>query len=166
MLSKMKSLLIVDDEQALVEIISEIAEEYFDTIHVAYNGAQALELLKEHKFSIILSDISMPEMTGDVFLKKIRLLGFTTPIVFLTGNSSKDLAIEALKLGAADFLEKPFDTEHLIQTLHLAVEVEEHKRNIIELELTHPNKPDFVRSEKKLLGIKHAARTMNNKKSG
>lgn len=159
MSSKPKSLLIVDDEKDLAEVISTITAEHFEKIYLAYDGASAIEILKNNEISLILCDILMPAMTGNTFLKNIRVLGYETPLVFLTGNSNKVLAIEALKLGAADFLEKPFEPDHLVRTLQLALEVEEHRKNLLEIQTAHPEKLDLLRCEKKLLGIKQASRT-------
>lgn len=160
-MSKQKNLLILDDEKDIAEVISELAEDEFDNIFMASDGGHALEILKNTKISVILSDISMPLMTGDVFLKKMRALGYTMPIVFLTGHGTKELAIAALKLGASDFLEKPFNKEHLLHSLNMAIDVEEHKRKLIEIEVKHPdNKEELIANEKKFLGIKQAARTL------
>lgn len=134
---KIQSLLIINDEKDLVEMVSDVAEKYFETVHLAFDGNQAVDVLKDNEINLILCDISMVAMNGDIFLKKIRLMGNPTPIVFITSSSTKNVAIDALKLGAAYFLEKPFKTEHLVQFLNLTIELENHRKKIAELKPRH-----------------------------
>lgn len=156
-MNKYPSLLIVDDEVDLAEIIKDIASELFEQVHVCYNGQDALNFLDKNTVSIILSDISMPTMTGDAFLQRLRARGVFTPVVFLTGNATKEVAITAVKLGATDFLEKPFDPAQLLKTLELSIQIEEHKKNVNTIEaVSEGMDPDVLRSEKKALGIKQA----------
>lgn len=161
--TKLKSLLIVDDEKDLAEVIKEIAEDHFEKIFICNDGQEALKFLAQHhkEISVILSDISMPGLSGDQMLQRLRGQGILAPLVFLTGNASKEVAIQALKLGASDFLEKPFSADHLVRTLQLAVEIEEHKKNLYDLEKSGTQvDPQVLRSEIRTLGIKQAARSV------
>lgn len=160
MTKKEKVLLVIDDEKDLAEVIREIVEGHFDRVEICHNGAQALEFLKTNEVSVILSDITMPEMTGDQLLRKMRMIGCLTPIIFLTGNATKDVAISALKLGAVDFLEKPFDPLKLIDTLEIALSIERHKGDIASLERSENPDAAMLRSEKRSLGLKQAIRDL------
>lgn len=117
-----KKFLIVDDEEAIREILSMYLEELdYDTI-TACDGVEGLEMLKEHNPDVVVSDYTMPNMDGIEFLSKARHYGYNLPFIVLTGNGSKDVALKALQLGAFDFLEKPFDADHLISLFQTAME--------------------------------------------
>lgn len=104
-------LLIVDDEEDIRDILADIVKPLTENIKMASNGQQAVDLVKSGGIDAILSDINMPVMDGLEMLYTIREQGFETPVVFITGYADKNTAIEALRLGATDFLEKPFDNK-------------------------------------------------------
>lgn len=112
-----KRLLIVDDEHEIVEMLSDELASPNLQILKATNGAEALATIRslnpDQRLDAILSDLNMPKLSGIELLKTIRSDGLDTPVVFLTGYGDKDTAIEALKFGAFDFLEKPIDMEVL-----------------------------------------------------
>lgn len=101
------NLLIVDDEQMIVERISMLLEDVADTIFTAYNGVEALAVIKEQKVHCIICDINMPKMTGVEVLRRIRAQNNPVPFIFYTAHGSEELMREALKYGAFDFLSKP-----------------------------------------------------------
>lgn len=102
-------ILVVDDEADIREILGmQIQDLGFEFVE-AENGQQALELIENSSVDVVISDISMPKMNGIDFLRNCRLNGFDKPFIVLTGNATKSTALEALRLGAFDFLEKPFN---------------------------------------------------------
>jgi DNA-binding NtrC family response regulator len=105
--------LIVDDEEQLVEFLKYILEERNFEVVTAYNGLDALEILKMHQINFVLSDITMPGLTGLELLSKVRRQNIAAPFIFLTGNSSSDSLIKAVRLGATDFILKPFELDDL-----------------------------------------------------
>jgi DNA-binding NtrC family response regulator len=115
-------ILIVDDEEDLRDVLAYQLKPLAAEIMTAENGRVAFELVKKNAFSVILSDISMPEMNGLEFLAQLRQAGFETPFVILTGFGDKTKAIEALRLGAFDFIDKPWDPEKLRETVRNALE--------------------------------------------
>jgi len=109
----MSNILIVDDEQSYRQLLSLVFEGDGHTIRTAANGLEALQLLKEGPADVVISDVRMPDMDGIEMLRAIRE---TTPdlgIVFMTAFASVEAAREAFKLGADDFIQKPFDVEEL-----------------------------------------------------
>lgn len=114
-------ILIVDDEEDLRDVLAYQLRSLDAEIVMAASGRAALEAVKNSNFDAILSDISMPEMNGLEFLAQLRALGFETPFVFLTGFGDKAKAVEALRLGAFDFLEKPWEPEQLRNTMSKAI---------------------------------------------
>lgn len=115
------SLLIVDDELGITSILSKVLKKYVTEIHTANHAKDALALLKAGDFDAVLSDINMPEMSGLDLLAQVRHMGMETPFVFLTGYADKEKAYEALRLGATDFLEKPFQPEVITDVILKAV---------------------------------------------
>src|SRR4051812_43168740 len=100
------SLLIVDDEELILEILLEALTPLHVECHTATNGREALAFLAKTRPHAVLSDIHMPEMDGFELLANATALGVEVPFVFLTGYGDKEKAITALRLGALDFLEK------------------------------------------------------------
>lgn len=144
-------LLVVDDEEQLLEIlVAELGELELPRgfqISTAKNGADALELIGKHPFEAVLTDIMMPVMSGLEFLHHARAAGHELPVIFLTGAINKDKAIEALRLGAFDILEKPWDREQLahavIQALTLGDQIRTWNAKIRSAELT-PLKQSYL----------------------
>ena len=121
-------ILLVDDEADLIDILKvDIESVGYETL-TASNGQEALNIMKQVKegklwVDAILSDINMPIMNGLVFLKELRTLGLDTPFVFFSGYGDKEKTIEALRLGALDFLEKPYDPDVLLATMKKAADL-------------------------------------------
>jgi len=122
-MDKRGRLLIVDDETDIREILRESLSDHVDLIFDAGNGEEALEKLKTVSVHAILSDINMPKMNGLEFLRNLRKMGKSTPFIVLTGFGDKQMAIEALRLGAFDFLEKPWKETDIIDVVDRAVEL-------------------------------------------
>lgn len=116
----MSSILIIDDEQSIRRSLSEILsyEKYITT--TAENAIVGLELIASNDYDAILCDIKMPEMDGIEALAKIQELKPDIPVIMLSGHGNIDTAVEAIKIGAFDFLEKPIDLNRLLVTLRNA----------------------------------------------
>lgn len=125
-------LLIVDDEDGIRNILSEILRESASSIQTASNGKEALSLIKAGLVDVVLSDINMPVTSGLELLAQVRSIGMETPFVFLTGYGDKEKAIEALRLGATDFLEKPFNPDFVIEVIRKAFELSQAMREVEE----------------------------------
>jgi CheY-like chemotaxis protein/HPt (histidine-containing phosphotransfer) domain-containing protein len=112
---------IVDDEPDLVDVLSEILETCDYTIYKFYNGQEALDEFEVLKPDVILSDIMMPKFNGIQMLKAIYELSTTTPVIFISGNISKEKMQEALQYGATAFIDKPFDNKAVLEICQNAV---------------------------------------------
>lgn len=116
------TILVVDDDDELRQIIREIAEKNGVAVIEGRNGHEGLELAKKNRPDGIISDISMPVMDGIRFLTETRGAGLTIPFVILTGYGDKESAIAALRYGAYAFLEKPFEEADLAKVIREAVD--------------------------------------------
>src|SRR5688572_10095724 len=109
----MANILIVDDEQSYRQLLSLVFEDEGNTIRTAMNGRQALELLDAEPSDIIISDVRMPDMDGIEMLRAVRSTAPDLGVILMTAFASVETAREAFKLGADDFIQKPFDVEEL-----------------------------------------------------
>jgi FixJ family two-component response regulator len=106
---KLGTIFIVDDEPDIVDVLSRIIGEQDYVIHKFYNGEDALNAFEKLKPEVILSDIKMPKLDGVQMLKAISDLSTAVPVIFISGNLSKEKMQEALLYGAYAFIDKPFD---------------------------------------------------------
>ena len=110
----MEQILIVDDEQSMLEFLEYVLNKEGYKVRCAQEGEQALKLLSgESEFDLVISDLRMPDVDGLELLKASRAADPELPFIFMTAYASSDTAIEALKLGAFDYITKPFDVEEL-----------------------------------------------------
>jgi DNA-binding NtrC family response regulator len=100
-------ILLVDDEKVVHQTLCSYLEDLGHKVISAYDGYTALEILKQHPFHLALVDIRMPGMDGMTLLEKIPEVRPEMPIVMISGHGSMESVVQALRLGAADFLTKP-----------------------------------------------------------
>jgi two-component system NtrC family response regulator len=108
-LSAKARILVVDDERGMCEFLRFLLQEEGYAVDVAHSGDQALAKVEEDKFQLILVDIKMPGLDGLEMLRKLREADADTVVIVMTGYSSLDSAIKAIKYDASDYLTKPFD---------------------------------------------------------
>lgn len=125
------TVLVVDDESGIREVLSAQVEMMGFSCLEASDGQQALELVRTRNIDVIISDISMPNLTGVEFLQALRGESFTLPFIFVTGQSTVQTTVQALRLGAFDYIDKPFDLDIIEKLLAEAMRVskeEKHQR--------------------------------------
>ncbi len=118
-------ILIVEDEPNMRKTLSSILEEKDFVCIKAEDAKEGLKILSRENISLVISDIKMPQMDGIQFLRQMRSDGYEIPVIFITAYGSFDSAVEALRLGAYDYITKPFEPETVIHTVKRALE---HKR--------------------------------------
>ena len=111
------SILVVDDELFIRKILSEILLHEGYEVHLSESGEDALEFLAENSVDFILLDIKLPGIDGIEVLRSIRDLLSKTIVVMISGHGNYEDAVESVKLGAFDFIEKPFSIPELLSTL-------------------------------------------------
>lgn len=118
-----KLVMIVDDEPDMLSMLRLVIEKKCSSSVIsAATGLIALEQLSRCRPDVILTDIKMPDLDGLELLTKIRQLDQTISIVIMTGYGTIDMAVQALKDGAYDFLQKPFDKDHLVRVIRNGIE--------------------------------------------
>jgi len=106
-------ILILDDEESLVKILSKILKQEGHEVFPAYTGAEGIEKQKIIQPDLILLDLNLPDQTGMEVLEQLNKAYNASSVVILTGDGSVDSAIQAMKLGAEDYLEKPVEPDKL-----------------------------------------------------
>ena len=116
-MSEKRKVLVVDDEDALRTVLSgELTSEGYD-VGTAADGDDAISTLQNQTFDLVLLDIKMPRMNGFEVLKFVKEKHPETKVVMLTGFADLKNAIESKKLGAEDFVSKPYDLVDLLTTI-------------------------------------------------
>lgn len=118
----MSRILVIDDERSIRNTLKDILEFEKYRVELAEDGFIALELLKVNDFDVILCDIKMPGMDGIEVLQKIGEIKPDIPVVMISGHGNIDTAVESIKKGAFDYIEKPLDLNRLLITLRNAMD--------------------------------------------
>jgi two-component system, NtrC family, response regulator PilR len=116
----MAEILIVDDDDVIRETLCELLSSQY-VCEAADNAEQALAKLQEKRFDLVLTDISMPGLTGLDLLEKVQNLHPKTPVIIISGVSDQDQAHRLIGLGAFDYLQKPFRLEVVEKSVERAL---------------------------------------------
>ncbi|MDH4164326.1 MAG: sigma-54 dependent transcriptional regulator [Nitrospirota bacterium] len=115
-------MLIADDEKNIRELLRNELSTMVSSVQEVESGVRALEELEKSEYDILLLDLTMPEMDGITVLKKLKALDIPAEIIILTANATVQTAVEAMKLGACDYLMKPFRIAELLPVVEKAYE--------------------------------------------
>ncbi len=118
----MAKILVVDDERAIRRALTEVLEFEKYKVEEAGNGIEALAKVKKGAFDVILLDIKMPQMDGMETLERIAAIAPDIPVIMISGHAEVDTAVEAVKKGAFDFLQKPMDLSRVLITVRNALD--------------------------------------------
>jgi signal transduction histidine kinase/DNA-binding response OmpR family regulator len=117
----MPNILVVDDDRFFLRQMVDILISGGFNAQGVISGEQAMELLKDHKFHVIVTDVVMKDMSGIELLQKVRIHDRLTPVICVSGVRSFDNVVEMIRNGASDFLPKPFKPEQLLSAVRIAV---------------------------------------------
>lgn len=142
------TILIVDDElelrQSMSSILKNLLTKYDLNLQMAENGVQAIEIIQSHQIDLVLMDVKMPEMDGLTALEKIKSLRPETFVVIQTAHSNVGDAIQAIREGAYDYLEKPIQLDKLKSILEKCLET---KSLVEDVTLSNPIMDDDIESD-------------------
>ena len=116
------TVLVVDDEPELCRALGKLLSRNGYEVLTAGNGEEALEILRGREVDLVLSDLQMPRMGGVELLKAGRVISPGTEFVIITGHGTIEVAVDAMKRGAYDFVEKPFSTSTTLKVVRKALE--------------------------------------------
>ncbi len=118
----MSKILVIDDERSIRNTLKDILEYEKYEVDLAEDGKKGIEKVKQAEYDIILCDIKMPGMDGIEVLEQVSPLAPDTPLVMISGHGNIDTAVESIKKGAYDFIEKPLDLNRLLITIRNAMD--------------------------------------------
>jgi len=126
------AIMVVDDDQGIIESFQALLEDSYSII-TAKSGEEAMELLKKHDIKLILLDIMMPGIDGIETLEKIKVIDRSIDVIMLTAVKEIRTAIKAMKLGAYDYVTKPFDIDEIKALVDKIFEKQEMEKEVIYL---------------------------------
>lgn len=118
----MPEILVIDDEAPIRETLKDILEYENYKVTTAEDGAKGLQLLQRNNYDVVLCDVKMPGIDGMELLDKVQVIAPDVPMIMISGHGNVEMAIEATKKGAFDFITKPPDLNRLLITIRNAVE--------------------------------------------
>ena len=118
----MSKILVIDDERAIRNTLKEVLEYEKHEVDLAEDGPAGLEMFGSNSYDIVLCDIKMAKMDGIEVLQKIFETSSDVPVIMISGHGNIDTAVDAIKKGAYDFLEKPLDLNRLLITIRNATD--------------------------------------------
>jgi DNA-binding NtrC family response regulator len=140
---KTKKVLVIDDEQIVLDSIRKILKEEDCEVDVSLSGREGLDRALNKHYDVVLTDIRMPDIGGMRVLRDIKRAKPSLPVIIITGYATVQSAVQAMQLGALEYIEKPFAPEKIIQVVSTAIHkaatlpVEEqdiiHKKEVIQV---------------------------------
>lgn len=116
-----KKALVIDDEQIILDSVGTLLRDEGFDVDVTLSARKGLDWAIERRYDIILSDIRMPDIGGMRVLRDVKRIHPSLPVIIITGYATVRSAIQAMKLGAAEYIEKPFEPEELIESVSRAL---------------------------------------------
>lgn len=130
----MIKVLVIDDEKEMLDGVRKLLTLVGFDCMTSQNGEQAIKLLTDFQFDVVLSDLFMPDIDGNLIIEKSKQIQPGVPIIIFTAFGTVERAVEAMKNGAYDFIEKPFNSDHLVMKIKRAAEfktLKSEKENLI-----------------------------------
>lgn len=118
----MSKILVIDDERSIRNTLKDILEYEKYSVDLAEDGIKGIEKVKGNSFDVVLCDIKMPGMDGIEVLEQLVQISPDTPVVMISGHGNIDTAVESIKKGAFDYIEKPLDLNRLLITIRNAMD--------------------------------------------
>jgi len=143
-----RKVLVIDDEQVVLNSVKRILGQADFDVETTLSGRQGLEWALNKTYDVILTDIRMPDIGGMIILRDIKRTKPEVPVMIITGYASVQSAVQAMKLGAADYVEKPFTPDQLLKAVDLAIEI---------ATTTKPEKQTLIHQEQILAILDRAA---------
>lgn len=147
-------ILVTDDERAIRNTLKEILEFEDYKVSTAESGQEALDLIVKESIDLMFLDIKMKGLDGLETLKKLREAGHGFPVIMISGHGTIEIAVEATKIGAYDFLEKPPDLNRLLLTVRNALSVQTLTKEVNQIRKKLPKVQEIIGESKAISRIK------------
>jgi nitrogen regulation protein NR(I) len=139
----MHRILVIDDDDTVRDVLKTFLEEKNFEVTLSRDGQEGIDLIKQEKFDIILTDLVMPNAGGIEVLQEIAATKLTTPVIVITAYGTIQTAVEAIKMGAFDYITKPFILDELVIIINRALDISKLQRENIMLKLQLKKRYDF-----------------------
>ena len=150
-----RSILVVDDNAGIREAVEKILEkEETYTVFTASNGEEAVKILQQNTIAVLLTDLRMPKVDGLELLKIAKTISEDIEVILITGHATVEVAVEVMKDGAFDFIQKPFNKTTVLKTVRKAIE----KRGLVLENRTLHEKLNAIRETDTIIGKSSAIR--------
>jgi DNA-binding NtrC family response regulator len=146
----MEKILLIDDDEGLIHFLRRFFQRKGYEVSACFSGRQAIEKIRKQNFDLILLDYKMPELNGLDTLCEIRRIEVKTPVILMTAYGTTNLAIEAMKQGAYDYLVKPFERKDLTRIVSEALQVNRQMKQIVRFPEEEAMRADESKSIKDL----------------
>lgn len=158
-----RAILIVEDDITLLDTLGDFLSKDFERVVKAVDGISAYIAVEEiaQNLEIIFTDIKMPGWDGLQFVTNLRAQGVNTPVLFTSGTADRDDLIKALRLGAVDFVPKPYNLEEIRTAIFRVLEISRRETEIAVLQDKHGKENNEVIKQNRMVGL---FRTANVKK--
>ena len=150
-----KKILVVDDEKAVTNALSEILMEHGYTCKKTTDPSAALDMIKAEPYVLVLSDIRMPELSGIELMKKAKEINPEIDFILITAVDHVDTALEAVKMGACDYITKPFNMEEIIASVDNAIRNREGKETEYKIQTIANTENAAIRGEMRITQTIH-----------
>lgn len=155
----MAKVLIVDDENNIIKIMSDIVQDEGHLVYNAKSGSSALEFIRKNDVDIIFLDVWLPDCNGLDILEKIQQLNNDIEVIMISGHGSIDIAVKSTKMGAYDFLEKPPSIDRIITVMRNAIEQQRLRKENRQLKKSVENDDEMIGSSEQMIEIKKIIKT-------
>ncbi|MFQ5789014.1 MAG: sigma-54-dependent transcriptional regulator [Acidobacteriota bacterium] len=132
----MSRILVVDDEDSMRQLLEITLGKSGYQVALAESGAKAVQLFDKSPYDLVISDIKMPDMNGVEVLRRVKSSSPETPVIMITAYASAETAVDALRLGAYDYITKPFKIDELKNTVKNALEKQRLREEVVQLRKT------------------------------
>ncbi|MFP4446088.1 MAG: sigma-54-dependent transcriptional regulator [Desulfosudaceae bacterium] len=146
----MEKILLIDDDEGLLHFLSRFFRRKGFAVTALANARQAMEAIAGENFDLVMLDYKMPELNGLDALGEIKKMDAKTPVILMTAYGTTDLAIEAMKRGAYDYLVKPFDQMELTRIVGEALKVNRQVKDVVGFPVAAPEATSFPKTKSTL----------------
>lgn len=126
--NKNAKILLVDDEPVMLDVLSKLLKDDGFEVETATRGKEALEKIRNRSYQLILQDIQLPDINGLEVLKEVKTINEDIPVIMVTAFGSIETAVQAMKLGAREYVTKPFNNEEVLLQIHRSLELQQLKK--------------------------------------
>ena len=148
-------ILVTDDERGIRNTLKEILEFEDYQVSLAESGTETLEFISKNTIDLLFLDIKMKGIDGIETLRQIRTAGFEFPVIMISGHGTIDIAVEATKMGAFDFLEKPPDLNRMLVAVRNALSQQNLSKEVKKIRKKLPKIQPIIGESKEIQRIKN-----------